>query len=142
MLAGSACIPEDTGPPWLELGAGLGSFRSLEEGDSVPLVHGAQGGWHIDLALRFGGFGPDGVHLSYSGVDPDSEDLLSFVTEALLHERLVQVTDEGWERGGDRLVFDIDDSADVIDRELRVEVTASLDDEQWVDSRTVLVLDE
>ncbi len=142
VLTGSACVTEDTGPPWLELGAGLGSFRSLAEGDSIELVHGAQGGWHIDLALRFGGFGPDGVHLSYSGADPESGAQLSFVTEALLQERLVRPTDDGWERVGDRLVFDIADATEVIDRELRVEVTVSLDSEQWADSRTVLVLDE
>ena len=141
LLAGTGCKDVDSGPPWIELGAGLDSFRSLSEGDALSLVHGSQGGWHIDLALRFGGFGPDGVHLSYSASDPESGDELSFVTEALLQERLVQPVDQGWERVGDRVVFDVDDADQVIDRELLIEVVVSHDEEQRIDSQRVLVVD-
>ena len=105
-------------------------------------MHGSQGGWHIDLALRFGGFGPDGVHLSYSASDPDSDTQLSFVTEALLQERLVRPIDEGWERVGDRVVFDIDDADEVIDRQLLIEVSVGHDGEQRSDSQRVLVVDQ
>jgi hypothetical protein len=142
LLAVTGCSDVDSGPPWIELGAGLDSFRSLSEGDSLSLVHGAQGGWHIDLALRFGGFGPDGVHLSYSASDPENGDELSFVTEALLQERLVSPVDQGWERLGDRLVFDVDSADQVIDQELLIEVVVSHDEQQWSDSQRVLVVDQ
>ncbi len=139
LLAASGCVTEPSGPPWLELGAGLDSFHSLSEGDTLELVHGAQGGWHIDLALRFGGFGPDGVHLSYAALDDAGGASLSFVTEALLQERLVAPIDQGWERVGDRVVFDISDPSEVTERALRVEVIARLEETQWADSRQIFV---
>ena len=141
VLAMSGCSEADSEPPWIELGAGLDSFRSLSEGDPLSLVHGSQGGWHIDLALRFGGFGPDGVHLSYSASDPESGDELSFVTEALLQERLVHPFEQGWERVGDRVVFDVDDADEVIDEEILIEVVLSYEDEQRSDSQRVVVVD-
>ena len=136
------CDGEQQQPAWLELGAGLEAFESLAEGDTVELVHGSQGGWHVDLALRFGGFGPDGVHLRYGALDPATGSEISFVTEALLQERLVRPIDEGWERLGDRVVFDIAAADEVLDTEVLIEVTASADDDSWSDSRGVLVVDE
>ena len=42
------------GDPWLELGTGVTEFEPLDDGDDIELVAGAQGGWHLDAALRFG----------------------------------------------------------------------------------------
>lgn len=36
----------------LELGTGTWRFEPLTDGDSVPLIRGAQGGWHIWLSVR------------------------------------------------------------------------------------------
>ena len=41
----------------LELGLGATDFGEASDGDSVTLVHGAQGGWHIDTAVRMCGGG-------------------------------------------------------------------------------------
>ncbi len=142
LLGLGGCSAEDPQPAWLELGAGLDAFEALDQGDSVELVHGPQGGWHVDLALRFGGFGPDGVQLRYLALDPESDSELSFVTEALLQERLVRPIEGGWERLGDRVVFDIAAADEVLDTEVLIEVTASWDGESWTDSTGVLVVDE
>jgi len=141
MLCLGSCVGEDQQPGWLELGAGLDAFESLAEGDAVELVHGSQGGWHVDLALRFGGFGPDGVHLRYGALDPATDSEISFVTEALLQERLVRPIDEGWERLGDRVVFDIAAADEVLATQVLMEVTASADGDSWTDSKAVLVVD-
>lgn len=49
----SAGDPE--GEPSLELGTGTWRFEPLEDGAVVPLVKGAQGGWHVWLAVRVDG---------------------------------------------------------------------------------------
>jgi len=137
-----ACDAEDPQPAWLELGAGLSAFQSLEQGDPIELVQGSQGGWHVDLALRFGGFGPDGVQLRYRALDPESDSELSFATEAVLQERFVRPIDGGWERLGDRVVFDIAAADEVLATEVLIEVTVNTDADSWSDSRGVLVVDE
>jgi len=136
------CHGEEQQSAWLELGVGLDAFESLDPGDAVELVHGPQGGWHVDLALRFGGFGPDGVQLRYRALDPDTRSELSFTTEALLQERLVRPIEGGWERLGDRVVFDIAAADEVLATEVLIEVTASDDGDSWSDSRGILVVDE
>lgn len=48
----SAC-PE----PALEIGNGAVSHEPLESGVAVTLVHGSQGGWHVDISGRITGLG-------------------------------------------------------------------------------------
>lgn len=129
------------GEPWVELGAGPGSWSSLASGDPIELVAGSQGGWHLDVALWFGGFGPGGVILVYEAVDLNAE-RVSYVTQAELAEQSVLPADDGWHRVGDRIVLDIDDADDVVGEELILRVTAALGDGSWSDERRVLVVDE
>lgn len=52
------CPPDgDSGcsEPELEIGTGTAIFDPLSEGVGVPLVRGAQGGWHIWIAVRASG---------------------------------------------------------------------------------------
>jgi len=39
----------------LELGTGTWRFEPVEDGDEVPMIHGAQGGWHLWVAVRTDG---------------------------------------------------------------------------------------
>jgi hypothetical protein len=56
-LAG-ACLetPRDALPadevPVLEVGTGTYRFEPVTDGDTLPLVFGAQGGWHLWVAIR------------------------------------------------------------------------------------------
>ncbi|MCO4774278.1 MAG: DUF4876 domain-containing protein [Deltaproteobacteria bacterium] len=129
------------GDPWVELGTGPSTWSPLAESDPVELVAGPQGGFHIDAAVWFGGFGPGGVVLVYEAVDTDAE-RVSFVTQAVLFEQNVLAADEGWYRVGDRIVLDIDDAQEVVGAELILRVTAALGDATWSDERRVVVVDE
>lgn len=52
-IDGEAVPPALQGAPVLQVGpTGGGSFRSFAEGQSLPVVHGVQGGRWIHLALR------------------------------------------------------------------------------------------
>ncbi len=130
-----------SGDARLELGTGTSAFEPLAEGADVELVEGAQGGWHLDVALAGWGFGPGGALVEYEAVDSGAE-RLSFVTRAELSESGVLVLDDGWQRVGDRVVLDIDTAADVVGSELVLRVTAELAGQTWSDERRVVVVDE
>ena len=129
-----------TGDGWVELGAGIASFTPLADGDAVELVAGLQGGWHVDTAIRFGGFGPDGVHLVYEAVDTDAR-RVSYVTEATTGAASVQPDGDGYTRVGDRIVFDIDGPDDVVGATLYLRVTAAIGDVTVSDEREVVIVD-
>ena len=129
-----------TGDPWIELGTGQYLFGSLSEGDDIELVAGPQGGWHVDVSLRFGGFGPSGIVLSYEAVHENGE-AISFVTQAVLSSKSVLADGEGWQRVGDRIVLDIAAPAEVVGSSVVLHVNATLSEQSWVDQRTVRVVD-
>ncbi len=129
------------GEPWVELGTGSRAFEPLQDGDSVELVAGPQGGWHVDATVWFGGFGPAGVTLVYDAVDSEAE-RVSFVTQAEVFEPSVLEADEGWHRVGDRIVLDINGPEEVVGEELYLRVTAALGEHSWSDERRVQVVDE
>lgn len=129
------------GDPWVELGTGTASFEPLDEGQDIELVAGPQGGWHLDAAVWFDGFGPGGVTLVYEAVDVEAE-RVSYVTQAELIEANVVEADEGWHRVGDRIVLDIDSTDEVVGDALILRVTAQLEGQTWSDERRVVVVDE
>lgn len=54
-LAASGCAAADAGPPGeasLEVGTGTARFAPVLDGEEVPLVRGAQGGWHLWVSVR------------------------------------------------------------------------------------------
>ena len=128
------------GDPWIEIGTGTTSFEPLVDDDTVAIVHGPQGGWHLDATVWFGGFGPAGVTLGYEALNTNAE-RVSFVTEAKLFPSNVLEASEGWHRVGDRVVLDILNPQEVADQELIIRVTAALGDQTWSDERRVRVVD-
>lgn len=48
----SASVAPEPGEPRLELGTGTARFAPVQDGDALPMVHGAQGGWHVWVAVR------------------------------------------------------------------------------------------
>ncbi len=88
LLALPGCAPEVTGglvpPPastssdpcasselGLSIGVGTESFEPIGEGDSLELVHGSQGGWHIVTALELYQ-APETVSFSVTGYDAET----------------------------------------------------------------------
>jgi hypothetical protein len=47
-----ACSCAPPSDPELELGTGSWRFEPVEDGREVPLVRGAQGGWHVWISVR------------------------------------------------------------------------------------------
>ena len=129
------------GEPWLELGTGTAEFEPLQDGDTIEVIAGPQGGWHVDVSLWFGGFGPDGITLLYEAVTTDAEPI-SFVTQARLLDASVLDVNEGWHRVGDRIVFDIADASEVIGETVILRVTAALENQTWSDERRVQLVGE
>lgn len=138
-------LPTETagvfGEPYVELGGGSLSWESREDGEDMELVAGPQGGWHLDVAVWFDGFGPGGVQLNYEAVDAEG-DRVSFVTQAQLFEVSVVPADTGWYRFGDRVVLDIKKTNEVVGEELILRLTAALGDQTWSDELRVRVVDE
>ncbi len=128
------------GTPTVEIGVGRKAFASLEDGDDVELVAGIQGGWHVDVSVRLGGFGPDGVLLSYDAVDGDGK-RVSYETQALLQKKSVVQEGELYVRLADRVVFDIPKAEAVIGTTIFLRVTAQIDGQTWSDQRRVVVRD-
>lgn len=59
-----ACAGEEpAGELAIELGTGEWQFEPLVDGQSVRLVHGAQGGWHVWTSVRTTGVDPEHVRL-------------------------------------------------------------------------------
>jgi hypothetical protein len=46
----------DAGPQRVELGTGESEFEPLVDGQVVPLIAGSQGGYHVWVSVRAGGF--------------------------------------------------------------------------------------
>ena len=124
--------PDTEGAPWMELGTGLTAYEELDDGDTIELVAGPQGGWHVDVAIELGGFEPDGVAVQYRGLNAQTDVVVSYVTDAVLYANRMVATDDGWRRSGDRVVFAIDSEADVVGTEVRLEVQ-SVELDQWTD---------
>lgn len=129
------------GEPWIELGTGVSAYAPLVDGDDLELVAGLQGGWHLDVTVRFGGFGPDGVLLVYGALS-DAAEPISYATEASLRSRSVIADADGWVRVGDRIVLDIADPSEVLGRTAVVRVTGDLGDVTVSDERTVTIVDD
>lgn len=49
----------------IEIGTGTWRFEPLVDGQEIPLVHGAQGGWHFWLAVRAHGITSDAGSLTF-----------------------------------------------------------------------------
>ena len=61
------------GPPLVEIGTGISQFEPLEDGQSMPLIAGAQGGWHLWIAVRARGVDPSGVRMAIVSYPQETE---------------------------------------------------------------------
>lgn len=128
------------GDSFVELGTGVTGFEALAEGGDIELVAGFQGGWHVDAAVRFGGFSPTGVTLFYEALAPNAEPL-SLITSAGLSPSRVIVDDGAFVRVGDRVVFRVDDGNTLIGQTIVLRVVAEVDGATIADERELVVVD-
>ncbi len=80
-------------PPVLEIGTGTYRFEAVPEGGAVPLVYGAQGGWHLWLAVRVRGLDDDAGSFEVTHFPLDDPDASARVSHGI---RLDPPNAEGW----------------------------------------------
>jgi hypothetical protein len=142
----------DAGPPGdamaamprVELGTGGASYREIATtGATLELVHGPQGGFHVDVAVRFWDVEPDGTILGYVGRDTATDTVITLPSRFELSARRVVREGDHWVRAGDILVFDAMSPDAVVGK--TVEITATLEPTAGApvtDTRTIVVVDD
>jgi hypothetical protein len=116
-------LPEPSLEASLEIGTGTQAFLPVQ--GELELVAGPQGGWHVDVALRATGIEPEGAELVWQGEDAETGERVTFVTTARLSRDSVLPTEDGWERVGDRVVFEIGSPQEVLGAELTLSASLS-----------------
>jgi hypothetical protein len=110
--------------PRVQLGTGTASFVELPpSGGRVELVHGPQGGYHIDLTTRIWGLDPERLQLTYRVVRRSDGSVLSVTTYLLSAGRVLREGDHLL-RAGDIAVLSITGPMDVVPGEVELSVQA------------------
>lgn len=146
--AGSAAPAPDgaAGPsdaailPRVELGTGNASFVAI--GETIELVMGPQGGWHVDVALRIWGLDPRGISVVYEVVRLRDGALLSRTSFLFDAGRFVPEGDH-LVHTGDIAILDVTSASEIVGDEIELRVTASARDGTSArDARRTTVVDE
>jgi len=136
-LVGGCAADADphAGPAWLEVGGGEMRFEPLADGAEMTLAAGAQGGWHLWLAVHAGGMRPGAAELRVR-MEPEG-------WEGPLQERWWQVPLEAvpgeafCEHVGAAAV--LSPAECLVDRPLRLDVTVSSGDGRSATDTVVVV---
>jgi hypothetical protein len=135
------CELDASAPRWLVLGTG-DVFMPVADGDSIEVIHGPQGGFHLEVTARFGlEVSPDMHVLRYDVTRTDGTTLGT--TQIALNERRLARTCGGWQRDGDIVMLTITAPTDVADTEVDVLVQLlGADGALARDERRVHVVDD
>jgi hypothetical protein len=109
--APDACKTPSSGEPAVVLGQGKSAFAPLEDSEVVAIEAGAQGGYHVWLALRVAGLRQMGSRLTVGGYFPD---LASEVPPFVSHVTLRKAGEDHCEIYGVRFQVDRDLSVETI----------------------------
>jgi hypothetical protein len=137
VLALAGCASQGApapGAPALELGTGTWRFEPVTDGQTIPLVHGAQGGWHFWVAVRASDVDADAGSLT---VEIEPADESAPATSATVGIRFDPPDAEG---GRNYLGWPeiLSDPACAVGRTFRVRATVTFpngthaSDERWV----------
>ena len=91
IFSATACDEEYCGPAVVRLGQGVNGYLPLDEGASVPVMYGAQGGYHIDLAVEMDNFCPIVFIRPSLWLDPGDGGELVSIFEQNRHVQAVRV---------------------------------------------------
>lgn len=113
----------------VEIGGGIDAFEPFGPGTTAELVHGPQGGYHVQIAFRMWGIDPEGLLVQAHGYDATTGDEITIPAERVLTARRVSMEGDHLLRLGDRLIFNATDPTTIYDpatmtgTELRVTAT-------------------
>ena len=135
------CEDAEPGVACLEIAAGADA-APVADGSEVELVFGPQGGWHVEVGMRFLGIDTEGTLLTYEARREEDGAIVSTMRYGITPRRLG--TDGDYRlRTGDLVVFDITSADQIADRAITIE--ARLEDENGAeiasDVRTLEVVD-
>lgn len=114
--------PGDAPAPLACAGADAGALACVSVRVRTPtteLVHGPQGGWHIDVAAAFAGIDPSGLTLEYTARRADDEALLGAV-EYRITPRLLTMEGDAFVHDDDLLVLEILAPGEIVGADLDV----------------------
>lgn len=136
------CESADSGMACLELGVGADATPIADE-SPIDLVHGPQGGWHVEVGVRLLHIDAEGTTLIYEARREEDDTVLSTVRYGITPRRLIE-SGPYLVRANDLVVFEITSPDAVLDQ--RVTFEARIEDENGIelasDVRTLLVVDE
>lgn len=131
----------DAGPIAIELGTGADAFRPLPEGSDLEVVHGPQGGWHVELSARLGGLDPDGGLLRFQIVDDGG--VLVAETRIAVYARRLDRDGCAYLRHGDIVVLSLPDPPEVLGEDVTARVILEIGGESVAeDERGVHLVDD
>ena len=129
--------------PRVELGGGTSAFEPLTDGDTIELVSGPQGGFHINLTARLYETDIEDLLIDYVAVPVGGTAPISMPTELRLNAMRVVPEGDHLLRAGDFLVMDVTAPAEVVGMELEVTVRITETDGGTAsDTRRLLIVDE
>lgn len=132
---------DDPDVPCVELGVGP-EIVPVADDEEIELVHGPQGGWHVELGVRFTGIDPLAITLVYEAHREDDGELVAQMRYGITPRRL-GVDGHHRLRAEDLVIFDIDSGDQV--RSRRTTFTVRIEDESGAelasDTRTLRIID-
>jgi hypothetical protein len=135
------CEDAEAGVACMEIADGADA-SPIADGSEVELVFGPQGGWHVEVGMRFRGIDTEGTLLTYEARREDDGEIVSTMRYGITPRRLGTDGDHRL-RTGDLVVFDITSADQITDRAITIE--ARLEDENGAevasDVRTLQVVD-
>ncbi len=145
-VAVTGCSTPEPAPPegpWVDVGHGLSNYAPIADGDRLEMVLGSQGGWHVDLAARFGGTRPEDHFAIYRIWDLQRTAQISYPLKEFVTPDNVTTREDGtFDQVGVRTVFAITSPAEVQDREWLIEIELIDGPDVILDERVVVVVDE
>lgn len=113
------------GPVTLEIGEGPSGFDLREDGSTMRLRRGVQGGEHLDVAFRVHGVSANALELRVRATRVSDDVMVSARLVRELSEGRVQFEDDHFIRFGDQLRALPEYGRDVLDGE-QVRITATM----------------
>ncbi len=127
----------------IELGTGTASFIPLAPAADIELVHGPQGGYHLETAVRLFIAHPEALSLRYEAIRFPSRAPLGETVLAVTPARVVREGDHFVKTGDIVVITALSDPTNVVGEEIEiVAILLDRDGELARDRRVLRVVDE
>lgn len=122
----------------ISVGTGLSAFEALDDGDSIDVVEGPQGGTHVWVGLQCDSCPGDSVRVTVGARDSGGDWINDQPSQAMAE--LIEDGD-GKTAAGMRAYLDESSGSDYLDEELILSASVTIDGEEHTDEVRVIVTD-